>query len=281
MGTPLGDFIRAKRDATSPADLGLPDDGRRRAPGLRRMELATRAGMSVEYLTRIEQGRDRNPTLPVLRAIADGLSLNVAERRHLTFLAKIAGGACVGQRQLNPAPLRQEVRSASLETLRLLEPDGVAMITNKLGDVLARSSAFERVMRPTGLLDAEEPNLLRYLFTDPRAHQALLNWEYVADVQSFDLWHAPTLTAAEWLKADIAAQAGSEFTARLSRNLPPESRPWQIRLPNGIITHWQREVLETPAEPEQQIVILIPADEQTRKTFEQDRWDQVTPLRAV
>jgi transcriptional regulator with XRE-family HTH domain len=97
MGTPLGDFIRAKRDATLPSDLGLPDNGRRRAPGLRRTELAARAGISVEYLTRIEQGRDRNPTLPVLTAIADGFSLNVGERRHLMFLAKIAGGVCINQ----------------------------------------------------------------------------------------------------------------------------------------------------------------------------------------
>src|SRR4051812_20164672 len=63
MGTPLGDFIRAKRDDTRPADLGLPALERRRAPGLRRSELAARAGISVEYLTRIEQGRDRNPSV--------------------------------------------------------------------------------------------------------------------------------------------------------------------------------------------------------------------------
>ncbi|MGV9351164.1 helix-turn-helix domain-containing protein, partial [Streptomyces spiralis] len=58
MGTPLGDFIRAKRDSIQPESFGLPDRGRRRSPGLRRADLATRAGISVEYLTRIEQGRD-------------------------------------------------------------------------------------------------------------------------------------------------------------------------------------------------------------------------------
>jgi transcriptional regulator with XRE-family HTH domain len=84
VGTPLGEFIRAKRDRTRPADLGIQDGQRRRAPGLRRTELAVRAGISVEYLTRIEQGRDRNPSGSVVNAIADALALDVAERRHLS-----------------------------------------------------------------------------------------------------------------------------------------------------------------------------------------------------
>jgi transcriptional regulator with XRE-family HTH domain len=75
MGTPLGDFIRAKRDRTQPEDLGIAVQEQRRAPGLRRTELAVRARISVEYLTRIEQGRDRNPSGPVINAIADALAL--------------------------------------------------------------------------------------------------------------------------------------------------------------------------------------------------------------
>src|SRR3954454_21401589 len=94
MGTPLGGFIRAKRDSTQPADLGLPDRGRRRSPGLRRQDLATWAGISVEYLTRIEQGRDRNPSTAVINALADALRLDRSERNHLRFLAKITGDEC-------------------------------------------------------------------------------------------------------------------------------------------------------------------------------------------
>ena len=92
MGTPLGDFIRARRDSTQPQALGLPDHGRRRSPGLRRVDLAERAGISVEYLTRIEQGRDRNPSIAVVNAVADALDMDVAERNHLRYLAKISGG---------------------------------------------------------------------------------------------------------------------------------------------------------------------------------------------
>ena len=112
MGTPLGAFVRAKRDSIQPESLGLPGRDRSRAPGLRRVDLAGRAGISVEYLTRIEQGRDRNPSLAVLNALADGLSLEPAEREHLRYLAKITGGACAGHRQ--PEPPRRDVRPSGL-----------------------------------------------------------------------------------------------------------------------------------------------------------------------
>src|SRR4051794_23062968 len=108
MGTPLGDFVRAKRDSIQPGSLGLPDHGRRRSPGLRRSDLAARAGISVEYLTRIEQGRDRNPSVAVVHALADALALDPSERDHLRYLTKITGGECSAHAR--PVPPRREVR---------------------------------------------------------------------------------------------------------------------------------------------------------------------------
>jgi transcriptional regulator with XRE-family HTH domain len=58
----LGAFLRARREAIGPADVGLPTGSRRRTPGLRREELASLAGISVEYLTRLERGSDRRPS---------------------------------------------------------------------------------------------------------------------------------------------------------------------------------------------------------------------------
>src|SRR4051812_10177519 len=150
MSTPLGDFVRAKRDSIQPASFGLPDHGRRRAPGLRRSDLASRAGISVEYLTRIEQGRDRNPSPAVVNALADALSLDAAERDHLRYLAKVTGGACAGHRR--PAPPSRHVRPTVLSILQLLEP-AVAFVTNRLGDVLAHTTGFGLVMRGSGLLE--------------------------------------------------------------------------------------------------------------------------------
>ncbi len=89
----LGAFLRTRREAITPAEVGLPKSARRRTPGLRRAELATLAGVSVEYLTRLEQGRDRHPSAQVLVALADALRLSPDEgilprrqggrRRHL------------------------------------------------------------------------------------------------------------------------------------------------------------------------------------------------------
>src|SRR3954463_7967938 len=143
MSTPLGDFVRAKRDSVQPEDVGLPLRSRRRAPGLRRTELADRAGISVEYLTRIEQGRDRNPSIAIINALSDALVLDPAERRHLAYLAKITGGACAGPHMESPP--QRKVRSELLRTLDLLEP-AVAMVTNRLGDVLAHTGSFAILM---------------------------------------------------------------------------------------------------------------------------------------
>ncbi|CAM5692674.1 hypothetical protein SALBM311S_11113 [Streptomyces alboniger] len=63
----MGTFLRRMRESVTPAEVGLPAGSRRRTPGLRRAELATLAGVSVEYLTRLEQGRDRNPSVQVLK----------------------------------------------------------------------------------------------------------------------------------------------------------------------------------------------------------------------
>ena len=58
----LGSFLRSRREAVTPAQVGLPERSRRRTPGLRRAELATLAGVSVDYLIRLEQGRDTHPS---------------------------------------------------------------------------------------------------------------------------------------------------------------------------------------------------------------------------
>ena len=85
--TELGAALRAWRDRLAPADAGLPDHGARRAPGLRREELALLAGMSADYVTRLEQGRASAPSVQVLTALARALRLTGAERVHLFVLA--------------------------------------------------------------------------------------------------------------------------------------------------------------------------------------------------
>lgn len=264
MGTPLGDFIRARRDAIQPEALGLPARHRRRSPGLRRVDLASLAGISVEYLTRIEQGRDGNPSPAVVNALGDALGLDGSERGHLLYLAKITGGGCPSHNR--PAPPDREVAPTVLRTLGLLEP-GVAAVTNRLGDLLARTRGFDAVFAETGLLegagaDGGFPNLTRYVFTDPRARELFPDWGAVADEQAFDLWTAPSRESAEWMGAELAPVAGPEFTDRLQSHRLPERGVLTLAHPSAGVLRLHREVLEASSR-DQQVLVMLPADEAT------------------
>jgi transcriptional regulator with XRE-family HTH domain len=83
----FGQAVRRWRDRISPEAAGLPVGGQRRAAGLRREELALLAGISVDYITRLEQGRASNPSAQVVDALARALRLSAAERAHLFRLA--------------------------------------------------------------------------------------------------------------------------------------------------------------------------------------------------
>ncbi|MEJ3657438.1 helix-turn-helix transcriptional regulator [Actinomycetes bacterium KLBMP 9759] len=261
MGSPLGDFVRAKRDRVQPESLGLPERGRRRSPGLRRQDLAARAGISVEYLTRIEQGRDRNPSSEVVNALADGLSLDLSERNHLRYLAKITGSRCAAH--FVPRPPHRHVRPSVLKTLDLLEP-GIAIVTNRLGDVLGRTSGFDVITSGTGLLDGDPPSLTRYVFTDPRARAFFPEWDDVADEQAFDLWLAPSVENSEWLTAELAPVAGPDLRRRLNRHVVPRRGVLRLRHPAGPQLRLLRETLELPTD-DQQLVVFHPSDERTAR----------------
>jgi transcriptional regulator with XRE-family HTH domain len=83
----LGTLLRTWRDRVTPPAVGLPAGGPRRAPGLRREELAALAGLSVDYLTRLEQGRAEHPSAQVVGALSRALRLSQDEREHLFRIA--------------------------------------------------------------------------------------------------------------------------------------------------------------------------------------------------
>ncbi|MDI2128737.1 helix-turn-helix transcriptional regulator [Yinghuangia seranimata] len=104
----LGTCLRAWRDRLPPAAVGLPEGPRRRAPGLRRQELATLAGLSVEYLARLEQGRAGQPSTSILAPLARALRLTDEERDHLYRLAGHASPA-VGHAAAHITPGLQRI----------------------------------------------------------------------------------------------------------------------------------------------------------------------------
>jgi transcriptional regulator with XRE-family HTH domain len=86
----LGEFLRARRTRLTPDSVGLPVDGRRRVPGLRREEVADLAGLSTDYYTRLEQGRERHPSRSVLDSLAKALSFDDEALRYLRAVADLA-----------------------------------------------------------------------------------------------------------------------------------------------------------------------------------------------
>jgi transcriptional regulator with XRE-family HTH domain len=179
MATPnhLAEFLRARRESLTPEDVGLPRNGRRRTPGLRREEVATLAGVSIDYLVRLEQGRDTNPSGAVVSSLADALQLSEEERSHLGLLV-----AATNTPELCPSakPLTSKVRPTVAALLESLDPTP-AFVVGPLKDVLAWNGAWAALVRPLGMLDDEPPNLVRYTFLHPEARTVYADWERMAD----------------------------------------------------------------------------------------------------
>ena len=266
MSTPLGDYLRARRDATTPAAVGLTGGERRRAPGLRRSEVAALAGISVEYLVRIEQGRDNNPSSSVLNALADALRLDVTERDHLREVAKCSSGTCGAAAR----PPRLDVRPTVRALLAQIEP-GIAYVTNRLGDLLAYTESFEMLARPAGLLEDPHPNLTRFVFADNRARSLFPEWDRIADERALPLSFGAPSGRSDQLIAELTALAGAEFTQRLhSHGLPRSARQVWSHPVSGELC-FDRETLEFPAADAQQLVVLLPADEATQAAMNRPR----------
>jgi transcriptional regulator with XRE-family HTH domain len=280
MGSPLGDFVRARRDATRPEDVGVVVGPRRRVPGLRRAELADRAGISVEYLVRIEQGSDRNPSASVLHALADALRLDAADRQRLTHLTAIADDCQTPDDDGRATEPREVVRASVLAVLDRLEPTP-AVVVNRLGDVLAVTAGFDRLARPSGILDGDRPNLTRYVFTDPRARRVFPDWDRVADERAAEIWLGSSGERAVRFSRDLAHVAGGPFTDRLVRHPPTSAAPLRWVHPEAGELRLERETLELPAADAQQLVVHLPADAATAAALEALRHADAVPLRVV
>lgn len=160
----LGSFVRAHRERLIPeAHLG-----RRRTPGLRREELAQRAGISTTWMAWIEQGRDVKASPQALARLAEALALNQAERAYLFELAGRRDPAL-------PSPVAGDDAPTSL--LALVSTLAVpAYGLDRLWNACAWNAQATALF--TGWLDDEHPrNLLHYLFLSPAARALLPDWE--------------------------------------------------------------------------------------------------------
>jgi transcriptional regulator with XRE-family HTH domain len=158
----LGAFLRARRAALRPQDVGLPQGvNRRHTPGLRREEVAQLAGISVSWYTRLEQGKDVQLSVKALAHVAGALQLTPAQREYLVTLAR--GDPLAVQ------PARAPSVSATLQDVLDAQGDHPAYLIDAGLNLLAWNQAAIRVFgfaEDLAAAPAEERNLLWLIFTD-------------------------------------------------------------------------------------------------------------------
>jgi transcriptional regulator with XRE-family HTH domain len=161
----LAEFLRIRRARLDPEDLGLPARRRRRTPGLRREDVAERAGLSTAWYTSLEQGRPVNPSRAVVAALADALRLSGVDRMYLFTLAGHTPPAAADALGPDAAVLQSLVD-------HVVAP---AYCTDAFTSVLAWNAAACEVFGDYARWPAEERNLLNLLFTEPAFGERLVD----------------------------------------------------------------------------------------------------------
>ncbi|WP_329214259.1 helix-turn-helix transcriptional regulator [Streptomyces sp. NBC_00683] len=261
----LADFLRHRREAVRPAEVGISDGPRRRTAGLRREEVAMLAGMSVDYVVRLEQGRSSQPSTQLLGALARALRLSDDERDHLFHLA--------GHQPLPAEGVARLARAGLIRMLDLLG-DTPALVLSDLGEVLAQNRAAILLTGDQSGFSGDRRYLVYRWFTDPaaravsspeereyRSRQVVADLRAVAGRRSGD----PTVTGlVERLQA-----ASDDF-----RRLWAEHEVAVRRADRKTILHprvgrlvMDCETLVTPDQG-QQLLVLTPADDEARERLE-------------
>ncbi|MEU3993732.1 helix-turn-helix transcriptional regulator [Streptomyces platensis] len=229
-GTELGRFLRARRGQIRPQDVGLPaGTGIRRTPGLRREELATLAGVSVDYYTRLERGRETRPSPAVVAALGEVLRLSADALHRLHELVALAAGQAPTPSPGPARAVREPVR-ALLETLR----PSPAYVVSRTNDLLAANRPGLRLH--SGITDwpRERRNITRYMFLHPMGRRLYRDWEEMA---AHSVAHLRAIAGADPDMPELAQLVGelvvksSEFARLWER--------YEVRARGGGQKHFQ------------------------------------------
>ncbi|MGV9937765.1 MmyB family transcriptional regulator [Streptomyces olivaceoviridis] len=193
----LGRFLRARRAAVTPRQVGLPDDAPRRTPGLKQEEVARLAGLSEGYYARLEQARERYPSDQVLLALAEALRLNPDAARYMRSLVREQGRPAVPDAEVSP-----HIR-------RLIEEWEAtpALVLGSCLDILA-GNALGRALYALAL---PYGNLVRFTFLDRAAHTFYRDWQTIAEA------------GVAWLRASAGASAGRSRLTELVEELSADA----------------------------------------------------------
>jgi transcriptional regulator with XRE-family HTH domain len=261
----LSDFLRSRRGRLTPDELGLRSYGARRVPGLRREELAQLAGVSVDYYTRLEQGRGVHPSRSVLDAIARALQLDQAEAAHLSRLA-----APQSAPRRKPPPER--VRPAIRLLLERLDRVAVLVLGRRM-DVLAWNSLAAELICDFGALPRRERNIVRLTFLDESTRSLYPEWDQAAANGAALLRSAagrwPDDPELEALVGELSVKS-NEFVRAWARHEVCEPMSGTKRFHHPLVGELTLlyETLALPDEPEQQLVIYTAADTESQTALD-------------
>ncbi|ROP49065.1 MULTISPECIES: helix-turn-helix transcriptional regulator [unclassified Rathayibacter] len=203
----LATFLRLRREALQPEDVGLTRGPRRRTAGLRREEAATLCHMSTDYYARLERGTGPQPSEQMIAAIAQGLHLSLRERDHVFRLA--------GHRPPARGSAGEHIGPGLLRILDRLQ-DTPAEIITELGETLRQTRLGAALLGDASLRTGLERSLGYRWFTDPAAREAYpeedraqLSRVFVAGLREVATLRGPNSRAAELV--DVVAERSEEF----------------------------------------------------------------------
>lgn len=249
----LADFLRSRREALQPEDVGLPRARRRRASGLRREEVAALAGMSTDYYCRIEQQRGPQPSEQLLAAIATGLQLSQPEREHLFRIAGYVAPLVVEDHsRLSPGIRRifEQLDGTPAEVVNLLTEK---VVQNRLSTVLfGDQTKFPGLQRAMAYRWFTDPDAEREPFPvedHPRHSRTIVAHLLLAHTQN---------RAEPRLAALIGSllHTSSEFTDLWHEHPVTETDPAPLLVKHAEVgdVHLYRETLHSPDRSQHLIV---------------------------
>ncbi|WP_369046458.1 helix-turn-helix transcriptional regulator [Sinomonas sp. P10A9] len=201
----FGRFLKAMRSRLSPDEAGIPVASTgRRVPGLRREEIALLAGVSTDYYSRLEQGRNIHPSRSVLDAVARALRLDEGERAHMIDLLE----HCAKSQR---TPIHTESVRAALRQLLEAVGNVPALVLGRRTDVLAGNRLAYLLLADFPALPVEERNLTRWIILDPAARELFTDWHAVAAEAAgalrVDIGRHPSDPQANQLVGDLAVHS--------------------------------------------------------------------------
>ncbi|MGN6407361.1 MAG: helix-turn-helix transcriptional regulator [Curtobacterium sp.] len=240
----LADFLRSRRTALQPEDVGLPRGQRRRTSGLRREEAALLSNMSVDYYARLERERGPQPSDQMLASIAQGLRLTIAERDHLFRLAgHEPPTAASGGDHVSPGMMRIFDRLA----------DSPAEIVTELGETLQQTPLAAELTGDASGRRGDDRSIGYRWFADPRARDlhpvedhAFLSRMYASGLRSAIARRGPASRAAHLAERLLArSEEFREVWARHEVGIRPRDVKTYRHPEVGLLT-LQCQVLQDP-----------------------------------